>query len=345
MMPSRHLCRRAALAAVLLACAGFVAAIAAPAPTVVRFALERRVDAAATPFLLAQARGLFRAENISVETDAAANSQDAIEKVASGARDIAVADLTALIRYRNRPNAAPVKAVFVLFNSTPYAIVARKSRGIATLGDLENRTLGVPADDLTFRQWPVVARANGVDPAKVVIETVGAAVREPMLSAGQVDAVTTFSFTAPINLRDRGLPAGDMILFRFADLGSELYGQAIIVNPRFAEEQGDAVKGFLRASLAGLKAAMKDPARAIDAVLPQMEGAARDLELERWRTIIRDNIVTNEVKRHGLGGIAAERFVVALEQIGASLKFTRPLALDDIFDEAFLPPPAARKLN
>ncbi|TAK47698.1 MAG: nitrate ABC transporter substrate-binding protein [Xanthobacteraceae bacterium] len=344
MTPRRIPRRLAAILAATLACAGLAAAAATPAPTTVRFSLDRRFDAAATPFLLAKARGLFRNEGINLEADAAASSQDAIEKVASGARDIAMADLTALIRYRNKPDAAPVKAVFVLFNRTPYAIVARKSRGITTLGDLESRTLGVPADDPTIRQWPVVARANGVDPAKVVIANIGAAVREPMLSAGQVDAVTTYSFTTPVNLRDRGLPAGDMILFRFADLGCVLYGHAVIVNPRFADEQGNAVKGFLRASLAGLKAALKDPARAIDEILPQMDGAARDLELERWRTIIRDNIVTDEVRRNGLGGIAADRFVAALEQIGATMKFTRQTALDDIFDEAFLPPPAARKL-
>ncbi|MES6380839.1 four-carbon acid sugar kinase family protein, partial [Cutibacterium acnes] len=42
--------------------------------------------------------------------------------------------------------------------------------------------------------------------------TISAAVREPMLSAGQVDAVTGFSYLSAINLRDRGVPADDLAL-------------------------------------------------------------------------------------------------------------------------------------
>jgi NitT/TauT family transport system substrate-binding protein len=190
-----------------------------------------------------------------------------------------------------------------------------------------------------------VARAHGVDPAKIKIEKIGDAVREPMLSAGQIDAVTSLSFTTPVNLRDRGIPAADLMLFRYADLGSALYGQALIVNPRFAAENGEAVRAFLRASLAGLKATLKEPARAVDDTLPLMEGAARDVELERLRTVIRDNILTDETRRLGLGGIDPERYATASTQIGETMKFIKPPALDDIFDDSFLPPAAARKLN
>ena len=55
-----------------------------------------------------------------------------------------------------------MKAVFVLFNQAPYAIIARKSRGITALSDLEGKNLGVAEGDLSIRLWPAVARQNGI---------------------------------------------------------------------------------------------------------------------------------------------------------------------------------------
>ena len=86
---------------------------------------------------------------------------------------------------------------------------------------------------------------------------ISAAVREPMLSAGQVDAVTGFSYLSAVNLRDRGVPADDLAVLRYADYGCEAYGFALIVNPAFAAAKPDAVKGFLRAVIAGTHLAIK----------------------------------------------------------------------------------------
>jgi NitT/TauT family transport system substrate-binding protein len=100
-------------------------------PIAIQFSLDRPIDAGAAPFVMASARGLFGAEGLAVAINVASGSADAIARVASGASDFALADINELIRYRDGPRAAPVKAVFVLFNKSPYAIVARKSRGIS----------------------------------------------------------------------------------------------------------------------------------------------------------------------------------------------------------------------
>ena len=87
-------------------------------------------------------------------------------------------------------------------------------------------------------------QANGIDASKVTIENVGFPVREPMLAAGQVDAITGFSFSFFINLKDKGVPVDDIAVLLMADYGVDLYGNAIIVNPKFAAEHPDAVQGL-----------------------------------------------------------------------------------------------------
>jgi len=325
-----------------------VAALAGPAAaqTAVRFSLDSRYEGPTAPFLVALDRGYFKAEGLEVSISASAGLAEPVTRVASGLYDMSVGDINALIRFRDGNQAAPLKAVFMVYDRPPFAVIGRRSRQIAVPKDLEGKTLGAPAADPAFAQWPVFARANAIDPAKVAVETVGFAVREPMLAAGQVDAITGLSFASFVNLKERGVPLGDIVMMLMADYGVELYGDAVIVNPAFVAEKPEAVKGFLRALTRGLKDTAKNPAAAIESVLKRSDGAKKDVELERLAMALRDNIVTPAVKASGLGGVDMERLDRAIDQIAAARGFARdkPKAAD-IFDDSFLPPAAERAVN
>jgi NitT/TauT family transport system substrate-binding protein len=314
-------------------------------PITIQFSFDRPIDASAAPFILASARGLFSAEDLAVTTDVANGSPEAIARVAANTSDFALVDINELVRFRDRPGAPPIKAVFVLFNQSPYAIVGRKSRGIHALTDVEGKTLGVADNDLSIRLWPALARQNGIKLANVKLEKISAAVREPMLSAGQVDAVTGFSYLSAVNLRDRGVPSNDLAVLRYADYGCEAYGFAVIVSPTFAAAKPEAVRGFVRAVIAGTHLAIREPERAVDEVVSRLGGGSRELELERLRTVIRSNILTGEVKRNGIGGIDPARFERAIDQIGEDYKFQKRPSAADIFDDTFLPPLGGRLIN
>jgi NitT/TauT family transport system substrate-binding protein len=314
-------------------------------PITIQFSFDRPIDASAAPFMLASARGLFSAEDLAVTTDVANGSPEAIARVAANTSDFALVDINELVRFRDRPGAPPIKAVFVLFNQSPYAIVGRKSRGIHALTDVEGKTLGVADNDLSIRLWPALARQNGIKLANVKLEKISAAVREPMLSAGQVDAVTGFSYLSAVNLRDRGVPSNDLAVLRYADYGCEAYGFAVIVSPTFAAAKPEAVRGFVRAVIAGTHLAIREPERAVDEVVSRLGGGSRELELERLRTVIRSNILTGEVKRNGIGGIDPARFERAIDQIGEDYKFQKRPSAADIFDDTFLPPLGGRLIN
>ena len=323
-----------------------VAAAETPAPSIaVHFAFDRPTDASMAPFFLAAKDGSFGAERLNVSFNSAAGSPEALARVAKGDSELALVDINELIRFRDKDDAALVKAAFVLFNRAPYAIVARRSRGIHLLPDLDGKTVGVADSDLSMRLWPALAQQNGISTAHVKFHKMSAAVREPTLSAGQVDAVAGFSYLSAVNLRDRGVPGGDLVVLRYADYGCEAYGFAVVVNPAFAAAKPDAVKGFVRALIAGINATVKDPARAADEAASRIDGGDHDLELERLRTVLVDNILTDEVRRNGLGGIDPARMDRSIEQIAQDFKFRKRPAAGDIFDDQFLPPVAKRRVN
>ncbi len=342
---SRH-GRRTAPALALCAAAALISGLApASAETAIHFALDRRIDGTAAPFFVAIDRGYFKAEGLDVTIDAASGDPlDPIKRLATGRSDMGLADINTLIKFDDT-TAPSIKAVFVVFDKPPYAVIARKSRGIATPKDLEGKKLGAPAGDDSFAQWPIFAKANGIDPAKVTVETVGAPVREPMLAAGEVDAVTGCAFTVYVNLKDRGVPPDDLALLAMADYGVALYGDAIVVAPKFAADKPDAVQAFLRAYVRALQDTVRNPARAVDAVLHRNDTLKKDTELERLRMAIADNILTPAVKASGFGAVEPERFAEAIEQIALTYKFKDKTRAADVFDPSFLPAAAERKVS
>jgi NitT/TauT family transport system substrate-binding protein len=239
----------------------------------------------------------------------------------------------------------PIKAIYMVYNKPPFSIVGRKSRGVVKPKDLEGKKLGAPAPDGAYAQWPIFVKANNIDAGKVTIENVGFPVREPMLAAGQVDAITGFSFSSYINLKDRGVPADDITVLLMADYGVNLYGNAIIVNPKFAAEKPDVVKAFLRAFNKGMHETVKSPATSVDSVIKRNDVAKKDVELERLNMAIKDNIITDEVKKNGFGAVDLARLNAAIDQIALTFTFKAKPKGSDIFDASFLPAAGERKVN
>ena len=61
--------------------------------------------------------------------------------------------------------------------------------------------------------------------------------------------------------------------------------------------------------------------------------------------MLADNILTDEVRRNGLGGVDPARLDRSIDQIAEDFKFRKRPAADDIFDDRFLPPVEGRLIN
>src|SRR5256885_12346825 len=297
-MTAQDLVRLGRIGLVLAAASAFSLEPAA-AQTPIKFSLDFKFEGPAAPFVVAIDKGYFKAEGLDVTIDTAGGSLEPINRVASGTYDMGFGDINSLIKFRDANPGTPIKAVFMVYNKPPFSIVGRKSRGVSAPKDLEGKKLGAPPQDGAFAQWPIFVQANGIEASRVQIVSVGFPVREPMLASGEVDAITGFSFSSYINLKDRGVPADDITVLLMADHGVNLYGNTIMVNPKFAAEKPEAVKAFLRAFTKGLHETVKNPASAVDSVLKRNDVAKKDVELERLQIALKDNILTPEVKKNG----------------------------------------------
>ena len=317
----------------------------AAAQTPVKFTLDWRFEGPAAPYLWALEKGYYKAEGLDVTLDNGANSTEAINRVASGTYDVAFGDINSLIRFRDKKENAPIKAVAMIYSTPPFSIVSLSKNGIKKPKDLEGKVLGAPAADGAFAQWKGFVAANKIDESKVKIENVGFPVREPMLVEGKVAAITGFSFSSYINLRSRGIAQDGVNVMLLNDHGLDLYGNAIIVNPNFAAKNQKAVQGFVKATLRAWKEVIGNQREAVKLVVKRNPIADEQWEAVRLKMAIDQNVLTKEVLANGLGDVDMKRLAKSIDQIGESFKYTNKPKAEDIFDRSFLPPKAERMIS
>jgi NitT/TauT family transport system substrate-binding protein len=337
---------RAALVLAAVVCASLGAVAAGADQLSVKFSLDWKFEGPSAAYLLALDKGYYAEEGLDVTIDTGQGSLEAIPRVASGVYQFGFADINSLIKFRDQNPDVGIKGILMIYDAPPFAIVTLASTGIEEPRDLEGRILGAPAPDGAYAQWKAFVKENDIDASKVTIENIGFPVREPMLVAGKVDAITGFSFSSFLNLKANDVPPDEIRVFLMSDYGLDLYGNTIIVNPEFAAANPDAVSGFVRATIRGWQDTVADPAAAVKHVLERNLVAREPVELERLEMSIADNVHTPYVQEHGFGSVDLARLATSIEQIGVTYDFSgTPPAPGDVFTNEYLPAAAERMLQ
>ena len=337
---------RTALALAAVVCASLAAVAVSAEQLAVKFSLDWKFEGPSAAYLLALDKGYYAAEGLDVTVDTGQGSLEAIPRVASGVYQFGFADINSLIKFHDKNPDVGIKGILMVYEAPPFAIVTLAETGIETPRDLEGRILGAPAADGAYAQWKAFVKENGIDASKVTIDNVGFPLREPMLVAGKVDAITGFSFSSFLNLKAKGVPPEDIRVFLMSDYGLDLYGNTIIVNREFAAANPDAVAGFVRAIIKGWQDTVADPAAAVQHVLERNLVARAPVELERLEMSIADNVNTPYVQEHGFGSVDLARLASSIEQIGVSYEFSgTPPAPEAVFTNEYLPAAAERMLQ
>lgn len=344
-MLSRRQISRAALAAVAGVMLQGAALLPAAAQTAIKFTLDWKFEGPAAGFFLALDKGYFKAEGLDVTIDTGNGSVEAIPRVATGTYQMGFGDINSLIKFLDEDPAQKVRAVMVVYERPPFAIVGRKSLGVTSdPKSVEGKKLGAPPPDGAFAQWKAFVPAAKIDASKVTIESVGFPVREPMLAQGKVDGIFGFSFSSVLNLKAQGIAADDISLILMAENGLDLYGNSILVNTDFAAKNPQAVKGFLKALAKGFAAAVADPAAGVDAVVKRNEVLTKAIELERLQMANAQNIKTPYVVENGFGGIDMGKLTKSIEALKLSMGLKGNVKPEGVFDASFLPAKAERML-
>jgi NitT/TauT family transport system substrate-binding protein len=274
---------RSALGVGLLLLVAMIASVPAPsqALTKVRVVLNFAADGGAAGFYHALERGYFREFGLDVDLEPSKGSADAITRTASHASEMGVGDVSTLVEFTSRrPEIAP-KAVFILHNRSPQAVISLKTSGIAKLVNLYGHVLGQGPADAPSRMFPALASIAGLNMSRIEIRQFSPQLRDTMLLTNQVDAVTGFDSTVLFNLKANGVAIDDATVIYYADNGLDVYGNAFLANADFLRANPEAVKSFVRAAVRGWREAIAHPAAAMESLGKHNNLAKLSIEGER----------------------------------------------------------------
>lgn len=335
--------------AAVLAAASFALALAAgsaAAQTSVKFSLDFTLQGAQAPFFLARDRGYYSAEGVNVTTiDVGRGSGDTVSRVASSTYDIGFADINSLIEFDAKSPGKEIPAVMMIYNGAPLSIITLKKSGISKPQDLVGKKGAAPSFDASYRMFDMFAKINGFDPKSVAWSNVTAQLREPMLARGEADAISAFTFTATFALNSLGVPDSALNVMKYSDYGLDLYSSAIMVTPELAKDHPKAVAGFIKGTIRGWQDTIKDPVAAIAAIKKADPLMNDQLELERLKVTMRDFVLTDEVKKNGMGDVDDAKLAKSIDYVTEGLALPRKVTPQQVFDRQFLPPVAQRKLT
>jgi len=307
-------------------------------PVPFKVVLNFQADGALNGFYHALARGYYREAGLDLTLDHSSGSADAISRAASGLYDMAVGDIATLAEFTlKNPETAP-RAVFLLYNRSPQAVISLKKSGIAKPSDLHGRVLGIGAADAPSRMFPAFASLTRVDVDRIERRQINPRVRDSMLMSGQVDAITGFDTTVFFNLKSNGVKYEDVNFIYYGDHGLDVYGNAILASRAALKDKRELVKKFVAASVRGWRETIADPKGTIVAMRRFNEVAPLDNEVERLQWIGSRIIAPEGVRKQGIGAFDRERLALNLRQISSAFGLPRALDVDEIYDAAFLPP-------
>lgn len=315
------------------------------AQTKVRFSLDWIPGATHGAFFIAQQKGYYKAEGLDVSIDRGKGSAELTRQLASGVYDMGFPDINVVMDFdsKNPQQAFPV--LMSLYEEAPAAIIFLKSSGINDPKQLAGKRIGAAPNDSTFKLFPIFAQQVGVDPSSVEIQSIDPGLREVLLAQRKVDAIPGQIFNSVIELKAKGVAESDIGFFMYKDYGLQLYGNSIAASPKFLREHPDAVKGFIRATIRGLKDMANDPEEAVKAALQYEPLLNADIERSRLRIALDCCLLTNEVKKSGFGVVDNTRLQREVDVIATVFKMPRKPELKEIYDPSFLPPQKDRQVG
>jgi NitT/TauT family transport system substrate-binding protein len=338
--------------AILKAAAASSALAAFPAPHVfaqasgvpVRFTLNLPRNGTNSPFIHAAERGYYRDEGIRIVGMDPASGADALQRVATDAYDLGFSDLPSLAEWHLRnPDSTPL-GIFNVYRSTPAAIVSWKSAKIEKPADLIGRTVGGPLTDNAYRLFPVFFRANSLDPAGVKFNNMDLRLREAVFMRREVDAITGFDSTIWLNLRGLGVKFEDISIMLYSRHGLDLYSNTVVVGRKFLRENEAALPGFLRATMRGWRDAAADPAAVTDSLFKADGLINKDIERDRLKWVLDNQVLGSETSALGLGQIDPARLAKSIELLARGLELPRVVPANEIWSDKYLPPLDQRRL-
>jgi NitT/TauT family transport system substrate-binding protein len=322
----------------VLAALCFAEVGSARAETKIRFSLDWIPGSVHSPFFIALYKGYYQTEGLDVVIDRGKGSVGLVQQMASGVYDMGYPDISVVEDFdsKNPDKAFPV--LMMGYEQAPAGIAFLKASGIKSPKDLEGKSLGAAANDGGFKLFPTFMQHTGIDASKVTIKFIDPKLRETLLAKHEVDAIIGQIFNTVLELKAKGVDPDQLGSFLYRDYGLDLYGNGVAASPAFLKDHPDAVKGFIRATIKGVRDMVKDPEAAVQMTLKYEPLLNAEIERDRLKFAMQCCIITPNVLKNGFGDVDKARLKRGIEMVAKGYNLPNVPNPDEVFNSSYLPP-------
>jgi NitT/TauT family transport system substrate-binding protein len=282
-----------------------------------------------------RAQGFYRDEGIELTISRGFGSGDTVNKVIAGQATIGTADIGAIMLGRVRQN-VPVRCISAEYAYSPHSFWVLESSDIRSVADLAGKRVGMTPGNSHLIYFPLVARANHLDPSRVTFTNMEAGALLPTLLAGRIDAMPGFATVYALRNRQVQQAGQGLRMMTFADNGLRIYGECQFAAERTIAQSPDLLRRYLRATIRSFRWANENPAetaRLLAAAYPELPEADVLVNHQAFMTY-----VFNETSaRVGVGGFDMEQLRRTYEAVAAAQNLPAEIDLATIVDPRFLP--------
>lgn len=312
------------------ALAGIMGGGTASAADDIAFVLNWTTTGEHAPVFYAQSQGWYAEAGLNVRIDQGQGSGAAAQRVGAAAVDMGIADLgTAMIA---KGAGADLIAVMNIYAKSPYQFYWLASSGITGLEDFEGRRFGNPPGDAARAMWPALAGANDIQADSIAWVNIAPSAKVSALASGAIDGTTFFANYHHVMEAAFG---DDLRWFAWSEKGVNPYGNSVIVNGKFLEENRDAVDRMVAVLQRAHRYCAENGQECV-AVLPEFSsGVNPDLEINNWNVTI--DLMTDEVSTtQGLGYFDAARVAEDYALVNRYFDIREPFDPASFFTNEFI---------
>jgi NitT/TauT family transport system substrate-binding protein len=271
-------------------------------PAKVRLTLDWKPEPEFGGFYAAKEIGAFGKHGLDVDITPFGPGAPTWQLVATGKTEFATTAADQVIIARSQ--GADVVAVFAVYQTSPQAVMVRKSRGFKKLADVFTNPGTLAAED---NAWLRHCRKQ-FQPVSVKITGYSGGVAAFLAKADY--AQQCFVFSEPILARKQD-PSVDPQTFLVAESGYNPYTTVVITSGDTLRQHRDRVQRMVEACREGWQAYLDDPAPANRV----MAALNTDMDLDTFTQGAAAQKPLIEAKEAGLGSMTAERWTTLARQL------------------------------
>jgi NitT/TauT family transport system substrate-binding protein len=328
---SKSVLRRVVVGGLLLACATAAPALAQDK---VRFQTDWIPSGEHAMYYGAWSKGIYAKHGIDITITRGYGAGDTATKVAGGAADFGVADISAVMTARARTG-APIKTIAILYNESPHSLFVLKSSGITSFKGLEGKKIGITPGNSHRFYFPKVAEKAGTDPNKIVWTNMDGAAMAAQLIAKNIDAAPFYSIHW-YYINKAAVKAGEEIVpLPFVAVGFRIYAATLISTDKLIQEKPDLVKRFLAASKEAFEWARDNPEEACKLHVARFPEVELD-DCMHSVSAVMSFVFNDHSKEFGWGKESPDRLKFSWETIAESQDLPKDWNYKQAIDTSFV---------